>query len=327
MGLFGDLVKGALGGFPTIPDAPTPAFVDPSQSQLDSVHGNQQALPSLETLGEGVNSYNLQQRAKALGAIPGFTDISTTGSNLLDSQLHGELPSDVTSQVNRRANAKAYAGGYGGTGSGDNLSARDLGLTSLDLTRQGQAAAPSWLSMLNSIAVPPQFDVQSGFLSPTQRIASDQWNETNRFNTQWLQNQLNSIPDPETAAIAGDVGAITDVVATAALAWAGGALGAAAGGAAGAAIGGQLGGAIGGGGGAGGAASQFGGTIGSLMGGGGSTGGASVATTPNWGQFYPGGQGGYIPSVQQVNPLGSGSSNVYNPNADIYSLGGYSYGG
>lgn len=324
MGLFGDLVKGALGGFPTIPDAPEAPFVDPSQVQVDTIAGNQRALPALMELGEGINAYNLQQRAKALGSVPQFNEIAQQGSENLLSELRGELPDDVVNQVQRRSNATAYAGGYGGSPMADNLIARDLGLTSLDLSTRARASAPNWLGSLYSMLVPPQFDVQSGFVSPGQGIASEQWNETNRFNRDWLQEQLDSIPDPEQAAIANGVGQITDLAAMAALGWAGGAVGGMLGGAGGAVMGGQMGGAIGGGGGIGGSAGQFGGLLGGMMGGG--TSGASVATTPNWGQYYPGPVGGYLPTVQ-VSPFGMGQGPVYNPSADIYSVGGYSYGG
>lgn len=320
MGLFGDLVKGAMGGFPTVPDAPTAPFVNPEDAQMASIKGNRAALPELEGLGEDVNSFNLQQRAKALDSVPGFRDVQAGGTDVLTNLLSGKVAPDVASQVGRRANAHAFQGGYQGSGMADFQDARNYGLTSMDLQGRGLAAAPGWLQSLMGTNVPPEFNVQAGFMSPTQTLGAQQWNESNRYQRDWLQNQLESIPDPETAAIAADVGGIADVVGTAALAWAGGALGVAAGGAAGGAIGGQLGGAIGGGGGTGGAASQFGGTIGSLMGGGGSSSGSSIPTIPNWGQYIT------PPSFQQVSPYG-GPSGGYNPGADIYSLGGYGYGG
>lgn len=321
-GIFGTLVQGALGGFATIPDAPQAPFVDPSQAQMDSIRGNQRALPELMELGEDVNAYNLQQRAKALGSVPNFGAISQAGGDALLSMTRGELPQDVANQVQRRANVRAYQGGYGGSGMSDNLTARDLGLTSLDLQQRGIGMAPGWLTSMFNLSAGPQFNVESGFLTPGQGIAAQQWNETNRYQRDWLQNQLDSIPDPEQAAIAESVGQLTDVVATAALAWAGGGLGAMTGIAGGAAMGGQIGGALGGGGGLGGAASQFGGALGGLIP---ASVAAPTAVTPNWGQSYPGPYGGYLPPVQQqVNPFGGGS--VYNPSADIWGLGGYSMG-
>lgn len=286
MGLFGTLVTGALGGFPKKPDLPSAAYVNPGESQQQAIDANAGALPGLMDLGSDVNAYNLSERAKALTAgIPGYDAISKKGSDVLLSQLNGVIPDDVASAIGRRSNARAFAGGYGGSEAARNLESRDLGLTSLDLIQRGQAAAPGWLTSLYNLGVPQQFNVQSGFLSPTDVISTNQWNETNRFNTQWAQNQLDALPDPETAAIAKDVGQLTDLVATAALAWAGGGIGGMIGGAGGASMGGALGGQ------AGGAAGGFdiGSIIGSLMGGG----GGQQQTLPNYAP-YGGGIGSAI---------------------------------
>lgn len=214
-GLFGALVTGAMGGYAKKPDVPGAAYVDPTQSQRDSISGNRQALPGLEDLGSEVNSYNLGERAKMLKAgIPGYSDITRLGSDALASELRGEIPPDVANAILRRSNAKAYAGGFNDSGMSSNLDARDLGLTSLDLIRTGQSAAPGWLSALNNLAVPDQFNVQSGFMSPQARLGADQWNETNRYSRDWLQNQLDALPDPETAAIAQGMGDQVDAIAS-----------------------------------------------------------------------------------------------------------------
>lgn len=314
MGIFGDLVKMGFDSFPKIPDAPDAPYVSPQIAQADSIAGNQAVLPSLQNIGRDINSYNLTERAKALNAgIPDYKRLTGANTSLLEDQLSGKIPDDVAAQVQRRSNSRAYAGGYGGSPAADNLFARDLGLTSMDIQARGQANLPPWLSLMGNLNVPPQFNVEGGFISPGQQIAAQQWNETNRFSQQWLQNQLDSIPDPETAAIANDVAGIADLIGTAALAWAGGAIGGMAGGAAGSTAGSQLGGMMGGGGGGGGM--DIGSIVGSLMGGGGAS--AAPATSA---ATYPGAYYGYLPPSQQtVNPFGSNPSY---PN----TLGGYAYG-
>lgn len=253
MGAFGDLTRvglqaAGLESFPGIPDVPPAPFVDPQDAQQAAIQGNYRALPDIERLGRSTDRYNLDQRIKALsGFVPGFTDIQSAGSSSLLSMLRGELPSDVSDEVRRQANARAFAGGFGGSGASGALQARDLGRTSLDLVGMGQARAPGWLGTMGNL-LPQQFNVESGFLSPQQQIVSEQWNESNRYNRDWLQNQLDSLPDPETAAIAQSVGQMTDLVASAALAWAGGGIGGMIGGAGGAMGGAQLGGMLGGGG-------------------------------------------------------------------------------
>lgn len=248
LGIFGDLVIDAMGGFPKKPDVPTAPNVNPQKEQLNTAQGNLAALPTLEEIASGVDSFNLSQRNKALtAAIPGYTNLVAGESGTLGSWMRGEIPNDVIGQVERSGAAHAIEGGYGGSQMATNLTARDLGLTSLDLQGRAMSALPSYLNTVGNLAVPKQFDVTSGFLTPQQDISTQQWNELARFDQQWLNNQLKALPDPATAAIAKDVGGIADVVGTALLTWAGGIGGAAVGGAAGGAAGGALGGQMAGG--------------------------------------------------------------------------------
>jgi hypothetical protein len=161
----------------------------------------------------------------------------------------------------------------------DNLQARDLGLTSLDLQRQGASALPGYLATVGQLGMPQQYTPQMDFLNPAQQIGAEQWNETNRYGRDWLVNQLKAIPDPEKAAIAGDLGGIADVVGTAALAALGGVGGAAVGmgAGAGASLGSSIGTAGGGGGGSGGGM-VGGGWLDSLFGSSGGGGGAGMGS-------------------------------------------------
>ena len=65
--------------------------------------------------------------------------------NLIESQLAGDIPADVQNRVSQIAAEKALKGGIVGQ-SARNLQARDLGLTSLDIQKQGQAAADAYVS-------------------------------------------------------------------------------------------------------------------------------------------------------------------------------------
>jgi hypothetical protein len=53
------------------------------------------------------------------------------------SLLRGELPPDLASQIQRNTASKALTGGYAGSQAARNLTARDLGRTSLDLQQAG----------------------------------------------------------------------------------------------------------------------------------------------------------------------------------------------
>lgn len=249
MGIFGDLVKKAMGGFATIPDAPPPAHVDPQTAQRDSIRGNQQSLPDLMDLGSDYNAYMTRERRKALSAIPNWDRVSGGLADLIDDWSHGRLDQNAASDIWNHANAYALERGFGGGGPGgmkQYLTARDLGIGREKLKQLAAQYGPSFLNTLGGFSLPKQFDPISGFISPSQQIEAQQWNENQRYGRDWLQNQLDSIPDPAEAAIASDVGGIADIVGTALLTALGGVGGAAIGGAAGGALGSSLGGQIGG---------------------------------------------------------------------------------
>lgn len=215
MGLFGTLIEGAMGGFPKKPTVPNAPTVSPQGAQQQATTGNLAALPGLEDLAGQLNTFNQGQRTKALvGNIPGYQGVSQAAGDLLQAQLRGQISPDVASAVQRASNAKAFAGGFGGSGMADNLTARDLGLTSLDIQRQGQAALPSYLNTMFGIGVAPQWNPAQDFITPTQQIGAEQWNAQNQFQRDWLANQLASMPDPFKAAIAKDMGEMTDNLTT-----------------------------------------------------------------------------------------------------------------
>jgi hypothetical protein len=78
-----------------------------------------------------------------------------------------------------------------------NLTARDLGLTSLDLIGRGQDASQRWLQT----AAAPRFDITSMFLTPGQRIPMVTQERDNQWNQQWLRSQIKAMPNPTTRGI------------------------------------------------------------------------------------------------------------------------------
>lgn len=208
MALFSDLIQQAMGGFPTKPNVPAAPNVNAQQAQTQANAGNQAALPGLEDLAGATNQFNTNQfLARREAAAPGITRNISNESDLLNNWLSGILSPDVASAVQRASNAKAFSGGYGGSGMADNLTARDLGLTSLDLQKMGTSAMPGFISGAQA-GLPAQFLPQSQFVTTPEQIALNQFNETNRYSRDWLQNQLDSLPDPATAALSKDLGAM-----------------------------------------------------------------------------------------------------------------------
>ena len=148
------------------------------------------------------------------GAIPGYSKIVGGVSGNIESLLKGELPTDVSQAVQSNAATRSLEGGYGGSGASKSLVARDLGLTSLDLTQKGIGSAQSWMQTMNSLFSPGEINVSSMFVTPEQMFNADMSNQQNKWGTQWLKNQVNAMPDPATAAISKDLGGAVDSLAS-----------------------------------------------------------------------------------------------------------------
>lgn len=110
------------------------------------VAGSQAALPGAQKFVSKVNQGSMADINSVLeSAIPGYSPMQRSRADTVASMLHGELPSDVVGKVYRHSAASALAGGYAGSPAGRNLTARDLGLTSLDLIGRGMTGMESIL--------------------------------------------------------------------------------------------------------------------------------------------------------------------------------------
>jgi hypothetical protein len=192
MGFLGDL----FGSKPTVP---TWNNISLDQSQTQAIGANQASLGSLETLGAGINSFNQQQLTELMNNImPGFSASASTASKNIASELSGQIPTDVSNAIQSSDAAKALTGGFGGSGLSGNLTARDLGLTSLDLTNQGLSSLESWSGQIDKMFMPGQFNVSSMFISPQDEFTSTMQNQEQEMQQQWMTNQVDAMGDPVT---------------------------------------------------------------------------------------------------------------------------------
>jgi len=124
--------------------------------------------------------------------IPNFSETVSTGMGNALSELRGELPDDVAAQIQRSSAYKALQGGYGGTGMSKALTARDLGLTSLNLTQMGNNTAQVWSQIAEGGYSP--WEVSTGQQAGTtaENNAGIQGNKQLKFN-------VAASPDPAVA--------------------------------------------------------------------------------------------------------------------------------
>lgn len=121
--------------------------------------------------------------------IPNFSELLSAGTTNALSETRGEIPADVAAQVQRSAAFKSLQGGFGGTAMGHALTARDLGLTSLNLTQAGGNAAQLWTSIAEGGYSP--FTISTG-----QQAGTTAANNAGLQAQQQFQNNVNASPDP-----------------------------------------------------------------------------------------------------------------------------------
>lgn len=188
---------GASASFGSKPVVPVWNPVLLGTSQQTSIGSNKAALPGAESLTSSANAFSQEQIQKMLAsAIPGYSSIVSSMTGNIKSMVEGKLPSDVSGAIQDSAAARSLTGGFGGSGLAGNMTARDIGLTSLQLTEQGTSMAENWMSLADKMFSPGMIDVGSMFISPEQQFQADVLNAENTWNTGWLSSQIQAMPDP-----------------------------------------------------------------------------------------------------------------------------------
>lgn len=96
-------------------------------------------MPDIQAMESARNRFNQSELESLLeSSIPGYREAQAQRTGTSMRLMRGELPPDVEEAVFRRSAGRAVGGGFGGSMAGRNLTARDLGRTSLDLMNLGQ---------------------------------------------------------------------------------------------------------------------------------------------------------------------------------------------
>lgn len=231
-------LAGWRGDTPEVPDF---VPIDVTEEQKKATLGNIANLPDIASLGEQTNEQLAKQYLALLEDL-GLKGLYDKNTSNLESMARGELPADVENAIARNSAEAGVTSGTSGSEFNKFGKLRNLGLTSLDLTQKALSSSAQWLASASI----PQFNFTSMFQSPMQRIETERWNKSMKWNVDWLKAQIKALPSKEEQAYAQ----ILDYVATFATTAAGAGMGGVGGGA-GAGAGAGAAGAGAGGGGAG----------------------------------------------------------------------------
>lgn len=181
--------------------------VDTEREQREAIRQNIASIaPASELSRRATEADQATLESQLRRAIPGYDQLIGQASRNIGASLRGELTPEVTSQVQRSTAGRALMGGYGGgSGFGRALTARDLGLTSLNLQQQGLGQAMNFIQSQRSTGMVQPFSVSSMFVSPTQRINLALQENSMQFNRDVMAAQEAAKPNPMMAAIGGSL--------------------------------------------------------------------------------------------------------------------------
>jgi len=176
-----------FGGKPSVPRFKP---VNAQAEQAKAIQGNLDALPKLKEIGAETNQFNAEQLQILLRKmIPRYDEMVGRMSDNMASGLRGEIPEDVADAVFRNSAVRSLYGGYGGSGMARNLTARDLGLTSLDLTQRALDSATRWTAATSAALQPMMFNPSSMFVRPEFQAVFAQGERDAKFQRDYVKNQ------------------------------------------------------------------------------------------------------------------------------------------
>lgn len=185
--------------------------VDLASEQKKALEGN---LANFGLIAQLSGAYADLTSAQMDKLMPGYSSLlksgATSSQSILDAAaplLKGEIPQDVQDKVLRSSAYQSLIGGYAGSGMSKALTARDFGLTSLNLLNQGTAMATAggnsaqlWSNMARGNMLNPG----SMMIDPTLQASTTTQN--NLANQASLQHKYNvqAAPDPVWAGLKND---------------------------------------------------------------------------------------------------------------------------
>jgi hypothetical protein len=189
------------------PKIPELKPIDFAGEQRQAIQQNIASLESATELAQKTTAAEQSQLESQLRrAIPGYDQLIQQAGKNIGSALRGEVSQDVQSQLQRSAAGRALGGGFGArSGMGRNLSARDFGLTSMQIQNQGLAQAQNFIQQQRTMGMVQPFSVSSMFITPAQRVGVMQQQQQAMYNRNLQAAQVAAMPDPTMAAIGGAI--------------------------------------------------------------------------------------------------------------------------
>jgi len=220
-GLLGGIIGsagGILGGLLGAGKKPViPAFkpIDFAAEQKQAIKQNLGSLSSASELARKTTTADQSVLEEQLRrAIPGYDQLIAQAGSNIGASLRGEISPEISSQVQRSTAGRALSGGFGGaSGMGRSLTARDLGLTGMQIQNQGLQQAQSFIQQQRAYGMVQPFSTSSMFITPAQRVGVLQQQQQAQYSRDLQAAQVSAAPNPMMSALGGSLSTIGGRVA------------------------------------------------------------------------------------------------------------------
>jgi len=192
----GSLLGGLFGG--KKPKVPELKPIDFAKEQQQAIQQNIASLePATELARKTTAAEQSQLETQLRRAIPGYDQLVSQAGQNIAASLRGEISPEVSAQVQRSTAGRALSGGFGaGSGFGRALTARDLGLTGMQIQNQGLAQAQNFIQQQRAFGMVQPFSVSSMFITPAQRIGAIQEQQARMYGRDLTAAQVAAAPSP-----------------------------------------------------------------------------------------------------------------------------------
>lgn len=143
---------------------------DPSRVLAMTMNANNLNWDDAKNATIRLNNFNQAELSRVLNkSIPGYQGAIGIALRNTRQWLRGQIPNDVSAAVQDRAAERATRFGLpAGSPAAEALTARDLGLTSLDLMGKGENSLQRWISTARSFLTPQLSSPMDFLFTPTQ---------------------------------------------------------------------------------------------------------------------------------------------------------------
>jgi len=208
------LIGGLLskGSKPKVPEFKPINF---AAEQKAAIKQNLESLPAASDIARKTTSADQSVLEEQLRrAIPGYDQLIAQAGSNIGASLRGEISPEISSQVQRSTAGRALSGGFGGaSGMGRSLTARDLGLTGMQIQNQGLQQAQSFIQQQRMFGMVQPFSTSSMFITPAQRVGVLQQQQQAQYTRDLAAAQVSAAPNPMMSALGGSLSTIGGLVA------------------------------------------------------------------------------------------------------------------